>query len=84
MEPYEQIKLIKDRYSERLMQKANVVGVGIGFAEKAGTKTDEICLVVMVNQKVPEEKLDPDDVIPREIEGVRVDVQNVGELKTLK
>ena len=42
------------------MQKANVVGVGIGFAETAGTKTDEIC------------------------EGVRVDVQNVGELKTLK
>lgn len=79
--PYDQIKKIKDQYTDSLMQKPNVVGVGIGFAERSGIRTDEMALVVMVDQKLPPEALDPDDVIPREIEGVQVDVQLVGELR---
>jgi hypothetical protein len=83
MEPYEHIKKIKDQYSPSLMKKENVVGVGIGFAERGGIKTDEICLVVMVNQKLPSEALDPADLIPHEIEGVQVDVQLVGDIRPL-
>ena len=32
MHSYDQIKKIKDQYTEVLMTKAHVVGVGIGFA----------------------------------------------------
>lgn len=83
MDAYEQIKKIKDQYTEQLMAKANVVGVGIGFAERGGNRTDEMALVVMVSRKLPPEALAPTDLIPREIEGVLVDVQQVGDLQAL-
>ena len=83
MDRYEQIKKVKDQYASSLMEKANVVGVGIGFADRGGIRSDEMALVVMVNKKLPAEALDPADVIPSEIEGVRVDVQVVGDLSAL-
>lgn len=81
MEHYERIKEIKDRYTEQLMAKKNVVGVGIGFAERGGSRTDELALLVMVDQKRPAESLDAQDIIPAEIEGVPVDVQAVGDIR---
>jgi hypothetical protein len=63
------------------MAKANVQGVGIGLHMREGQPTGSLSLVVIVTQKVPEEELDPHDTIPREIEGVSVDVQEVGELE---
>lgn len=70
--------LVQAKYTEELMQKPNVVGVGLGLAQKDGQPTGEVALVVMVDQKVPEAQLSAADVIPSEIEGVRVDVQSVG------
>lgn len=70
--------LVQAKYTDELMQKPHVVGVGLGLAQKDGQPTGEVALVVMVDQKVPEAQLTPADVIPTEIEGVRVDVQPVG------
>lgn len=72
---------VKQAYAGELMAKANVVGVGVGFCWRGGEKTGEIGLVVMVDRKLDASQLDPRDVIPREIEGVPVDVQEVGELR---
>lgn len=69
---------VKRAYQQELMSKANVVGVGVGYRTRGGERTDEVALVVMVSQKLPREKLKPEDVLPREIEGIRVDVQEVG------
>lgn len=80
METYDKVKQIKDRYTDQLMQKANVVGVGIGLAVRNGVRTDELSIVVMVRQKVSWKKLDEEDIIPKEIEGVKVDVQQVGDV----
>ena len=41
----------------------------------------EVALVVMVRRKVPEDPLAPGDRIPSEIDGVPVDVQEVGTLR---
>jgi hypothetical protein len=38
---------------------------------------------VMVEKKVPLSELDAKDVIPPEIEGVMVDVKEVGEIRAL-
>lgn len=81
MEQIEHIREVKNRYTEALMKKANVVGVGIGLAERGGTQSDELALVVMVEKKFPRNSLDPEDIIPSEIEGVPVDVQAVGEIR---
>jgi hypothetical protein len=72
---------VKQAYASQLMAKANVVGVGVGFCQRGGERTSEIGLVVMVNRKLEASQLDPEDVIPTEIDGVPVDVQEVGELR---
>jgi hypothetical protein len=74
---------IKARHEARLMQKANVVGVGVGFRERGGKLTDEVALVVNVIRKLPEDQLAPEDLIPTEIEGVPVDVHETGEIRAL-
>lgn len=72
---------VKRAYASQLMAKANVVGVGVGYCQRQGQRTDQVGLVVMVNKKLPATQLAPEDVIPHEIEGVPVDVQEVGEIR---
>jgi len=77
-ELYERVKKVKEAHQDMLLGKANVVGVGIGFAQRGQQTTGEIALVVMVSRKLPREELDPKDLIPTEIDGVPVDVQLTG------
>ena len=77
----EKASAVKRAYQAELMSKANVVGVGVGQRQKGGSKTDEVALVVMVSRKLPLASLAPDDILPSEIEGLPVDVQEVGELR---
>jgi hypothetical protein len=76
----EAIRLVKQAYESQLMAMANVVGVGIGFRTSQGVRTDDPALVVMVSHKLPPEMLSPEERIPAEIDGVPVDVQEVGQI----
>lgn len=78
---YERVRAVKRAHEDELMAKANVVGVGIGLRQQGGVRTNDVALVVMVTHKVPASQLDPEDVIPAEVEGVPVDVQAVGEIR---
>lgn len=69
---------VQARYADDLMRKPHVVGVAVGYASRGGARTPEIGVVVMVDQKVPTAQLAPEDVIPGELDGVRVDVQETG------
>jgi hypothetical protein len=79
----EQVTKIKGRYEKELMKLANVIGVGIGFKHKKGQPTAEVALVVNVSQKRPLTDLSKQDIIPSELEGVPVDVQEVGKIRAL-
>jgi hypothetical protein len=74
---------ISERYQSYLMQKANVIGVGVGFREKDGKLGDEVAIVVNVTRKLPSHEILPEDLIPSEIEGVPVDVRETGEIRAL-
>ena len=74
-------RALKEAYLTELMSKENVVGVGVGFQEKDGQKTDTVALVVMVERKIPKSLLAPEDLLPHEIEGFPVDVQEVGMIR---
>jgi hypothetical protein len=74
------INAIQAKYTDQLMRYPNVVGVGVGYRQQGDTLTDELSLVVMVQDKIPVAQLAPEDVLPSELEGVRVDVQAVGSL----
>jgi hypothetical protein len=74
---------VQERYEADLLSKANVVGVGVGLRQRAGEITGEVALVVLVSKKIPATQLEPDDQIPETLEGVAVDVQEVGEIGAL-
>ena len=48
-----------------------------------GKPTEEIALVVSVSKKLPPSEVETSDRIPTEIEGVPVDVKEVGEILAL-
>ncbi len=71
---------IKRKHESALISKANVVAVGIGMRERARSSGDEPIIIVSVTRKVPIAELADDDVVPGELEGVRVEVQAVGPM----
>ena len=77
---YEQAREVKQRYEAQLMGLANVVGIGVGLRQKGGEFTNEIALIVMVKQKLEEGEMNPEDIVPAELDGVTIDVQQVGEI----
>ncbi len=74
----DKISAVQAKYADELMQKANVVGVGVGLRQENGVYTQTPALVVMVRQKVPLAELAKEDRIPKELDGVRVDVVETG------
>ena len=77
---YERARQIKQDYGEQLMALPNVVGLGIGLRHVGGEPTGEVALVVLVSRKLPAVQLEEGGLLPQEIEGVPVDVQEVGEI----
>jgi len=75
-----QITTVQARYTDQLMRKANVVGVAAGMIQRGGQHNGDVGLVVLVARKVPSHELADQDMIPRELDGVLVDVQEVGEI----
>ena len=74
---------VKAKYERQLLRKRNVVGVGVGFQERGGRTTDNVCIVVSVREKLPPGQLAPQDVIPTELDGVPVDVKVTGAFRAL-
>lgn len=82
--PEEQkIATIRARHEAELMRYPNVVGVAEGFRTKRGKPTSMPCLVVYVERKIPKSKLSKGEILPRKIEGVPVDVVEVGKVEPL-
>jgi hypothetical protein len=76
-----ELRRVKTKHELELMQKVNVVGVGIGLRKRCGEATDEPVIVVSVTHKVPSWTLDQEDLVPCELDGVPVDVRAVGRLR---
>jgi hypothetical protein len=72
------------QFESDLLAKPNVVGVGVGFKEEKGETQGDVALVVLVEQKKPLAALAPHEVIPPEVDGMRTDVYEVGQLRALQ
>jgi len=70
--PYQKVLQVKRAYETGLMSKPNVIGVGVG---KTG---DDFVLVVLV-KKMATRILRPAESIPDEIEGVKVEIRQIGQ-----
>jgi hypothetical protein len=76
----EHITAVLQKHKGDLLSKPNVVGVAVGFQKISGLSTQNLAVVVLVDKKVAPELLAADDQIPSSIEGVLVDVQEIGPL----
>jgi hypothetical protein len=72
---------VRARHEAELMRYPNVVGVADGIATRSGESTGEQCIVVYVSTKLPASELAAEAVLPRELDGVRVDVVQVGRIE---
>ena len=77
-ERIKQVAAVQAKYNDKLMSCPNVVGTAIGLRQRRGKSTGEFCLVVMVAKKLPAENLPADSILPRELDGVAVDVLETG------
>lgn len=84
MLPEQNISEAKENSKEALLNLPNVVGVGIGHQLKQGEPTGEYAVVVMVSKKLPLPALAPEAVLPHSVQGVNVDVIEVGEIRALQ
>ncbi|UCH61250.1 MAG: hypothetical protein JSV61_07140 [Anaerolineales bacterium] len=71
----------KQLHTQAIMSKPNVVGVGVGEKISKGQKTGEIAVVVLVRQKLPPAGLPEEALLPKEFDGVKTDVIEVGEIR---
>ena len=82
MDQIEKAYKIKKAYEQELMAKPNVIGVGVGLKIKDGVQTDKTSLIILVSKKIPEIELSAEELLPEEVEGIPVDVLEVGQIKT--
>jgi hypothetical protein len=78
---FEKVREVKQRFEAELLNLENVIGVGIGLRQKGGDYTDEVALIVMVKKKMNMNEVTPENLIPVVLDGVTVDVQEVGEIR---
>lgn len=79
----EELKPLVDRHCRHLMSRANVVGVGLGYKESAGRRTDTKAVVILVSRKVHPSRLRRVDMVPKTLSAIRTDVIEVGDLHLL-
>lgn len=77
------IRPVKEAVEAALLEKTNVIGVDIAEKETNGEKTGELSIVVFVDAKKPLSRVPKKDQVPKEIDGIQTDVQElVIELQT--
>lgn len=76
-------KRIKNAHAGELLQKRNVVGVGLGHKIRSGEDTGELSVVVSVTRKQPLSALPPGDRVPQVLDDIRTDVVETGILRAL-
>lgn len=75
---------IKKKYEKKLLGKANVLGVMMGYKIKDEERTDELSVICMVEKKLPREKLSKRDVVPETLKNIPTDVIEVGKIRALQ
>jgi hypothetical protein len=68
---------------KKLLGMQNVVGVGVGHKHVRGEDTDRPAYIVYVKKKIPPHDLAREHVLPRQIDGLDVDVVEIGIVKML-
>jgi len=75
---------LDEQSKSKLLTLPQVVGVGYGFKEVKGVKTEQEAIIVLVTKKLPPEQLTEHELVPKNVNSMVTDVIEVGELKALE
>ena len=78
---WDRIRAAKEKFERFLLERANVIGVGIGKKIVDGEETGEPAVIVFVERKLPEARLKRKDIVPKTVDDVKTDVVETGRLK---
>jgi hypothetical protein len=78
---HDEVERVQVEYKATLLALPNVIGLGIGLKTVQGRRGDELCLVALVRRKLPRAALEPEAIIPDELDGVATDVVEVGDVQ---
>jgi hypothetical protein len=81
--PGADVEAIRSRHEQELLRFPHVVGVATGMRTREGRPTGEPAILVFVDRKVARSELAREDVLPRELDGVPVDVVEAGAVRPL-
>jgi len=70
----EQLQKVFGQVVKTYSHRDNVTGVDIGFRYDKGKRTNEMAVRIHVREKIPEHALEADEIFPKTIEGVPIDV----------
>lgn len=79
----ERLRQILDAHRDDILERPNVIGVGIGHKSQAGQKTDTLSIIAFVERKVPAGQLALTELVPPSLDGVPTDVVEVGRIRPL-
>lgn len=79
-----QLVRTKNLYRQQLMQKPNVIGVGIGFKTVEGKRLRDLSYAIVCLVKEKTSDLPPGGGIPKSLDGLPTDVVEVGEVVALQ
>jgi len=71
---------IPEEIKKKLLDYPFVTAVGTGYGRGERHKNDEKAVVAFVEEKKAESELGEEEILPKEIDGWKVDVQPVGEI----
>lgn len=77
---YAKVADVQTAEEDALLNRNNVVGVGVGNKVKNGRDTGDASIVVYVAQKLDADMLTEDDLIPKEVGKFKTDVVETGEI----
>ena len=78
------IRGILDSHRRQLLKRANVVATGIGYKQTGGEKTDTLCIVCSVKEKLLASQLSGQDLVPAAVDGTPTDVFETGVIRALQ
>ncbi|MCL5040197.1 MAG: S1 family peptidase [Firmicutes bacterium] len=70
-------------HRHNLLSLENVVGVGVGYKETGGKKTEQLAVTVLVKKKVAPQRLNSTHCVPQMLSGTVTDVIEIGEVTLL-
>lgn len=64
-----------------LLNRQNVIGVGLGYKNSEGQSTGDLSLIISVSKKLPREQLSTQDLVPKALQGLLTDVVETGHIR---